>query len=266
MSDFFERGRGTWAGGLIVAAGVVFGSPALAEKTVKASFERPAALNMSVKAEGCDNRGGPTITLTGEVLGGGVNGKLRAQNAGGTHGAETDAVLTARLVPDLGVPFSIPKQPPEKFDGGGAGGNPYIFFEANDAGGKSLSEGPILLGRCKQGLKDVSLLFGLLSKASATVGGSCDNRGSNITIEGALSLGGVKGNIIFANNRRLRHRRDVAGSLEFVILPDGGVVSWPKQGVEDDGVTGNPLLFFQFTDPGGSGLSNEVRLGRCNKL
>jgi hypothetical protein len=230
---------------------------------------------LSLSATGAWAQGGPDITLDGDIFTGGIKGKLRAENAGGIHGDEVDAVLSAHLAGPKGESISIPKQPPEKFDGGGAGGNPWIWFEATDKKGKPVSE-PVLLGRCVQGLDNVSALFGLLAHAEGEIDGSCrNNPGPWVTIDGSLVVAGIDGHIVFTNQQSPDsvHRRDEVGRLSFEIVPDGGGVIWPKQPFKDidgdgegDGVTGNPLLYFQFTDDHGSGVSKEFRLGRCNKL
>jgi hypothetical protein len=191
------------------------------------------------------------------------------------HGDEVDAVLTAKLTDPFGKSIEIPKQPPEKFGGGGAGGNPWIWFQPSDKNGKVVGEA-MLLGRCVQGLLPVNLLMGLPAQATTQIDGSCrNNPGPYVTIEGKLVFGGLYGTIIFTNQASLdaRHRRNVAGKLTFEIVPEGGGVIWPKQPFKDidgdgegDGVTGNPLLYFVYTDHDGSGLSKEIRLGRCNKL
>jgi hypothetical protein len=240
-------------------------SPSLAEKTVSEEVLVPASLHMEVGASGCTNRGGPEITLSGDFLTGALAGRLTARNAGGVHEDSVEAVLAAHLVPDAGFPLTIPKQPPEKFDGGGAGGNPHIFFQALDGYGKAIHE-PIHLGRCVQGLDDIHVLFGVLSEAEATIDGSCSNNpGPYITIDGALILGGVRGKIIFANNDKMTHRRDELGSLHFEIVPRDMPVVFPKQ-PSIGGVTGNPLLYFQYTGRDGEAVSDEIRLGRCKKL
>jgi hypothetical protein len=260
---------------LPAAALVVTGAPALAEKSVEADVTLGAALRMNVETSGCSNRGGPYIKLDGDVFNGGLAGKLRAQNASGVHSDEVDAVLSAKLTDAFGKSITIPKQPPEKFDGGGAGGNPWIWFEATDKRGDAVAPA-VLLGRCVQGLFNVNALFKLVGHAKGNIDGSCKNHpGPYITIDGSLIVGGIDGNIIFTNQDSLDavHRRDVAGKLTFEIVPDGGGVVWPKQPFKDidgdgegDGVTGNPLLFFTFTDTDGLGMSREYRLGRCNKL
>jgi hypothetical protein len=50
---------------------------ALAQKTVEADVKMGASLNMMVETSGCSNRGGPYIRITGDLLGGGIKGKLR---------------------------------------------------------------------------------------------------------------------------------------------------------------------------------------------
>jgi hypothetical protein len=257
-------------GGLLMGA-----PPALAERSVESEVVLGAALELKVEASACTNRGGPYISLNGDLFNSGLRGKLRAQNASGVHSDEVDAVLSARLTDPLGRTISIPKQPPEKFNGGGAGGNPWLWFEVTDKEGHAVAPA-ILLGRCVQGLFNANALFRLVGHASGNVDGSCSNNpGPYITIDGSLLVGGIDGHIIFTNQDTLdaRHRRDVAGTLTFEIVPDGGGVIWPKQPFKDidgdgegDGVTGNPLLFFTFTDDGGTGLSKEFGLGRCNRL
>ena len=247
---------------------------ALAEKTVEADVTMGAALKMMVETSGCSNRGGPYIRITGDLFTGGIKGKLRAENAGGVHGDEVDAFLTAKLTDEWDQEIIVPKQPPEKFNGGGAGGNPWIWFEPADKDGKAKGEA-ILLGRCVQGLLPMNLLLALPTHAKGHIDGSCHNNpGPYVTIDGSLFVGELYGNIIFTNQNSLDavHRRDVAGKLTFKIVT-GGEVVWPKQPFKDidgdgegDGVTGNPLLYFIFTDHHGSGVSKEFRLGRCNKL
>lgn len=267
--------NGKWFVVSVVALSVSGVTGARAEKSVEADMVLGATLKMNVDASGCSNKGGPYISLDGDLFTGGIKGKLRAENAGGIHGDEVDAVISAHLAGPKGEGISIPKQPPEKFDGGGAGGNPWIWFEATDNKGKAVAE-PVLLGRCVQGLDNVNALFGLLAHAEGNIEGSCrNNPGPYVTIDGSLVVGGIDGHIVFTNQGSLDavHRRDEAGRLTFEIVPDGGGVIWPKQPFKDidgdgegDGVTGNPLLYFQFTDEHGSGVSREFRLGRCNKL
>jgi hypothetical protein len=247
-------------------------TPALGERTVRADLPLAASFVADVEATACDNSGGPQITLNGNLLHDGVAGVLRAQNASGVHSDEVDAVLTASLTSPLGHEITIPKQPAPEY--GGVGGNPWIWFQATDGDGGALTS-PVLLGRCVQGLFNIGALLELVSHAEGTVDGSCDHTGPNVTIEGALVLGGVDGNIIFTNQRTLDavHKRTEVGRIAFEIIPEGGGVTWPKQPFRDtdgdgegDGVTGNPLLFFRFADDGGDALSDEVRLGRCNRL
>lgn len=259
----------------LVALAGGWGTTAAADQSVEANVVLGAGLHMDVESSACSNKGGPQIKLGGELFTGGLKGKLRAENAGGVHGDEVDAVLSAKLTSATGEEIEVPKQGAEKFDGGGAGGNPFIWFVATDADGKELGT-PALLGRCVQGLSHIDSLFNVLGHAEGDIGGSCSNNpGPEIRIEGSLLLGGVDGHIIFTNQDSLDavHRRDELGRVTFEIIPDGGGVVWPKQPFKDvdgdgegDGVTGNPLLYFTFTDDYGYDMSKEFRLGRCNKL
>jgi hypothetical protein len=260
---------------ILPMAGLVLGAPARAERSVEADVVFGAAFKARLETSGCTNRGGPFISLDGDLFNGGLRGKLRAQNTSGVHSDEVDAVLSAKLTDPTGTEITIPKQPPEKFDGGGAGGNPWIWFEVTDKDGEAVAPA-VLLGRCVQGLFNLNALFRLIGHAEGNIDGSCSNSpGPYITIDGSLLVGGIDGHIIFTNQDTLdaQHRRDVAGTLTFEIVPEGGGVIWPKQPFADidgdgegDGVTGNPLLFFTFTDQNGTGLSQEFKLGRCNKL
>ncbi len=263
---------------LASALGLGLALPAAAERSVEADFILPAALNLSMETSGCTNRGGPQIRLVGDLFRGGIKGKLRAENAGGKHGNEVDAILSAKLTDPQGNAIEVPKQPVD----GGAGGNPFIWFDAQDKDGRSLNGGPKLLGRCVQGLFNVTQLFALAAHAQATIDGSCDNSPSHldgpasyIVIDGALVTEGIYGEVILTNQDTLkaRHKGTAPAKLSFEILPDGGGVIWPKQPFKDidgdgegDGVTGNPLLYFVFQGEDGEDLSREWRLGRCNKL
>lgn len=271
-----------WSPLLGAAIVCVWSLPALAEQSVEADFVMPAAMSLSMKTSGCSNRGGPEIELAGDLFRGGLKGKLRAENAGGVHGNEVDAFLTAKLTDSYGNTIVVPKQPIFKGeDTEGAGGNPFIWFDAKDADGRSMMGGPRLLGRCVQGLFNVAQLFALAAHAEGTIGGSCDNSphgdgpASNIVIDGALVTEGIVGEVIFTNQDTLkaRHKGSVPARLTFEIIPDGGGVTWPKQPFKDvdgdgegDGVTGNPILYFVFQGDNGDDVSKEWRLGRCNKL
>src|SRR5262245_56294156 len=87
---------------ILPMAGLLLGSPARAERSVEADVVLGAALKMRVEASGCSNKGGPYISLDGDLFSGGLRGKLRAQNASGVHSDEVDAVLSASLTDPTG--------------------------------------------------------------------------------------------------------------------------------------------------------------------
>lgn len=104
-----------------------------------------ALLNLIASTTDCSNKGGPYITLGGEmVLTSGVNAKLIFRNnLKGTHTAE--AQVTVKLIA-AGTKIVLPKQPSR----GGVGGNPLITIQfVNCKTGAPIGD-PIELGRCNQ--------------------------------------------------------------------------------------------------------------------
>jgi len=213
-------------------------------------------------ADGCENNPGPFITLSGEIVLGGVNGRLIFRNNEiGTHEHAEDVTVDV-VVLDEGETIRFAKQPSR----GGVGGNPWIWIQFFDGGWKSISS-PTLLGRCVQGLKTTNLDFGMPTNASVKVtGGDCDNSGGpEINLNGELRLGGINAKLMFTNNAKGTHSRDEKTDLAIVILDPGQAITFAKQPPEG-GVGGNPRIYFQFTDPDGNGLSDEFYLGRCVQL
>jgi hypothetical protein len=137
--EMLEMSKTRWMAFSLAALVAGWGAAAQAEKSVEADVVLGAALHMDVTSSACSNRGGPEISLYGDLLTGGLKGKLRAENVGGVHSDEVDAVLAAKLTGPSGETLVIPKQGPEKFDGGGAGGNPWLWFVATDDKGQELS-------------------------------------------------------------------------------------------------------------------------------
>lgn len=104
-----------------------------------------AILKLIATATDCSNKGGPFITLGGEmVLSSGLNAKLIFRNnLKGTHTAEAD--VSVKLI-SSGTKITLPKQPVQ----GGVGGNPLITIQFVDCKtGASIGD-PIELGRCNQ--------------------------------------------------------------------------------------------------------------------
>jgi hypothetical protein len=112
---------------------------------VDLDFDIPTGAQASVASDGCSNSGGPTITLSGELRLGGLNGHLiLTNNAKFTHVTSADVVIDIVLIP-AGQSIVFAKQPPLD----GAGGNPFIFVEFLDGSGSELGD-PIFVGRCNQ--------------------------------------------------------------------------------------------------------------------
>jgi hypothetical protein len=92
----------------------------------------------------------------------------------------------------------------------------------------------------------------------------CDNSpGPQITIDGAITLGGIGANLIFENNLKGTHSALVpTWATNIALLPLGSAIVLPKQPVLG-GVGGNPYIYMQFFDGKGNALSEEAYLGRC---
>lgn len=101
--------------------------------------------NAQIITGDCDNSGGPEITLSGELLLGGMNAKLIfTNNRRGTHRLDEDTTIAFAILPP-GKSITFAKQPPR----GGAGGNPHILFQWMDPNNSELSD-EFYLGRCVQ--------------------------------------------------------------------------------------------------------------------
>jgi hypothetical protein len=255
----------TWkqTGGALATALAVIGAGPSGAADVTARLGLPASLDFAAVADQCQNNPGPFITISGDLTLGGLGGRLIFRNnVKGTHQRSDDVKVEVGLLP-AGQTIHFAKQPSR----GGVGGNPYIFVQLFDGAWKPLSA-PILLGRCVQGLKPGALLFKHLADAALDViaTGDCTNHpGPEITLDGAITLGGLNAKLIFTNNRKGTHLRaeDVVVDLE--ILPAGQALVFPKQ-PPLGGVGGNPHIYFQFVNDSGAALSNEYYLGRCVQL
>lgn len=241
---------------------ILIQAPAIAQVKVSGKFDLPASVNVNPHAELCENNPGPYITLDGDVTLGGLDGKLIFRNnRQGTHEHEEDVVVTVRLVPK-GEQIQFAKQPSQ----GGVGGNPWIYAEFLHDTGRAFSD-EILLGRCVQGLDPTSVGFLLPASANVVVsGGMCSNTpGSNIKVEGSLTLGGIDATLIFRNNEKGTHEHDEDIRIGVELTPKGENISFSKS-PHDGGAGGNPLVYFQFMDGDNKSMSSEIFLGRCNKL
>jgi hypothetical protein len=179
-------------------------------------------------------------------------------NAKGTHTAVVVKEADVTLLP-LGTSITIPKQPVR----GGVGGNPHIYLQFVDANGGALSE-EFYLGRCVQGL---TLSPDLLNQALAQVNvhaDGCSNKGGPyITLDGLLTLSGMKAKFIFRNNVKGTHTAEV--TREITLLDDGAKIVLPKQ-PSRGGVGGNPIISIQFLNGDGTPIAEPVTLGRCVQL
>jgi hypothetical protein len=111
--------------------------------TVPADLIIAALATANISVGGCDNSGGPTITLGGDITLGGVNATIIFRNnVRGTHTAEVSTTVNLVLA---GSSITIPKQPVL----GGAGGNPLISIQFLQGNGTPIAD-PILLGRCNK--------------------------------------------------------------------------------------------------------------------
>jgi hypothetical protein len=233
--------------------------------TSNSTVAMPIHAQAAVTAEGCENSPGPYITLNGGVSLGGLGARLIfTNNAKGTHEHVEQFATSVALVP-LGESITIPKQPSQ----GGSGGNPFIWAQFLDGKGTPLT-GELFLGRCVQGLSNVSADFALPSAALADVEAlDCTNNpGPNISASGSLTMPGLIVRIIFRNNDNPvggPHSTVVTTHADLMVMPAGKTLQFPKQPVQG-GAGGNPWIYLQYTDGSGAALGNEMLLGRCVQL
>ena len=232
---------------------------ARADQQVTAMFDMGARVNARITASDCQNSGGPEVTLEGDITLTGMKMKLiLMNNAKGTHTYTVVKESELTLLP-LGTSITLPKQPVR----GGVGGNPYIYLQFVDGNGSALSE-EFYLGRCVQGL---TLSPDLLSHALALVSvhaNGCSNKGGPyITLDGLLTLSGIKAKFIFRNNVKGTHTAEV--TREITLLDDGTKLVIPKQ-PSRGGVGGNPIIVIQFLHGDSTPIGDPINLGRCVQL
>jgi hypothetical protein len=112
--------------------------------------------------------------------------------------------------------------------------------------------------------KQVVVGYDLPIHISAVVNSSgCHNSpGPQVTLSGAISLGGLSAKITLSNNQKGTHTAVVVREFELTLLPAGTSITIPKQPVLG-GVGGNPHIYLQFHNGSGGNLSEEFYLGRC---
>jgi len=108
-------------------------------------FLMTAPAHADVSAADCANSPGPQITVTGELVLGGLDARLIFRNnEKGTHEHIEETEVSITILPkDETIVFA--KQPPL----GGVGGNPRIYFAFADDDGNAISS-EFYLGRCVQ--------------------------------------------------------------------------------------------------------------------
>jgi hypothetical protein len=100
-------------------------------------------------------------------------------------------------------------------------------------------------------------------KCNVNESGCYNNPGPQITLDGAITLGGLGANLIFENNLKGTHSALVeTWATNIALVPLGSAIIIPKQPVLG-GVGGNPHIYFQFLDGKSNVLTEELYLGRC---
>jgi hypothetical protein len=99
-------------------------------------------------------------------------------------------------------------------------------------------------------------------QTSMTASG-CDNSpGPQITLQGAMTIGGLGVQLLFENNLAGTHTFTVESTASATVIPAGQSVAIPKQPVLG-GTGGNPFISIQFVDNHNNPLSDTIFLGRC---
>jgi hypothetical protein len=275
MKTFVQKALTTGSAFAFLAA--TAGSAWAADHAVSSSFNLASKLTFSVGFD-CANHPGPSITLGGgSAKLGSVGGQLVfANNFKLTHENDQDVTIRSSVIINDGLPVEIPKQPSRPadyygsdFSGTGVGGNPWIYLQLNVKKLDGSDYGPILLGRCVQGaaLVDLAYLHAILAQVTVThddTDNCTNNPGPFIYVKGGLiTLSGVKGTIIFTNNRKFTHAAYGDAVVDFELVIDGTGIVIPKQ-PPLGGVGGNPHVWFNFLNNGKPVASFPgFYLGRC---
>ena len=248
----------TKIGGIALGAAML-SNLCYADQLVSVRYSMPVHVTANVNETGCNNNPGPTITLDGVVVLGGLQVEMIFENnLKGTHQTVVTFSTNVMLVP-LGSPISIPKQPVL----GGVGGNPYIWIQFYDSNNKALT-GEIFLGRCVQGLTlNNDFLNDVVGATTVSSDGCANHPGPVITFGGNLTLSGLKARFIFRNNVIGTHAAQATADVD--ILINGTPVTVPKQPVQG-GAGGNPLILLQFEQTDGTEIGDPIMLGRCNQI
>src|SRR6266567_1738380 len=98
-------------------------------------------------------------------------------------------------------------------------------------------------------------------QAAVDMSGCNNSPGPQITVSGAVSLGGLTVDLTFQNNVIGTHSYTVQNSVEVTAVKTGSTLQIPKQPVLG-GVGGNPFIWVQMMDGNGAALTSELFLGR----
>jgi hypothetical protein len=246
------------------AVALLLTATARAGTAITAKFAMPVQFKGTLGYSDCENSPGPTITLSGTLLLGGLNADAIFQNNEKFTHASTNTFVTNAVLVTAGGPIYLPKQPVQ----GGTGGNPYIWLQLLDGNNNALTT-EIFLGRCVQGLTavDLSVLADALAALDVGVSDCYNHPGPFITLSGGLVFNtGLKARIIFRNADNKvggPHKADVVRDL--TILAPGSGVEIPKQ-PPLGGAGGNPIISIQLRQGNGDAIGDLIVLGKCVQL
>jgi len=119
---------------------------------------------------------------------------------------------------------------------------------------------PAMLRADQQIVTKYSMPVKVMGKVTET--GCLNSPGPQITLEGALLLGGIQVEMIFQNNEKGTHTTSVTYGTNVMMISLGDAITIPKQPVLG-GVGGNPHIWIQFHNGEGKNLTKEIYLGRC---
>jgi hypothetical protein len=108
---------------------------------------------------------------------------------------------------------------------------------------------------------DETLQLPLQVSLSASSADCTNNPGPHVTLSGLVAMGGVSVDLIFRNNVKGTHEREVESTSSVELTFDDSITI-PKQPVQG-GTGGNPFIWVQFEDANGNAVSGEIYLGRC---
>jgi hypothetical protein len=219
-----------------------------------------ASLSVAASATGCDNRGGPDISIAGDMVVSGFGAKVVAtNNIRRTHVAtdETSAFVTLHNGQDV---IKVSK-------GGkyGVSGNPEMYLEVYDHADHLIGS-RMYLGRCNRPLPASKMDFTALGDIDYGIStGQCSGAGGpQVNLTGAVTLHGIKAKLIL---QKKNGTRSVGIPVEFAIslLEPGKKMMFDKR-PPFGGAGGNPWFYGTLTNHAGKPVSGEILFGRCNSM